>query len=100
MRTSTFDLVFLTVLIAGAAYFTVDAWVGPSGAASMSALQETIDGAEARNAALRAQRDALASRVESLRGPDVDVDLLDERLRATFGLGRADERLIIAPPAR
>lgn len=97
MRSSTFDLVWLTALVAGVVYFSVDGWVGRAGENGLSALEMQIGAERDRLGALEAERDALRLKTEGLSGADIDPDLLDETLRSVFGVGRADEKLILKP---
>lgn len=97
MRSSTFDFVLLTALVAGLAYFSVDALVGSDGVNKVEALEEELAQHESALAQLEGARQALATRVDRLSGSEVDPDLLDERLRAAYGVAREDDRLLLAP---
>lgn len=97
MKSSTLDLVLLTALAAGLAYFSVDALFGEDGVRHVDELRGTLKQHEQKLTALEAERAALASRVEALSGAEIDRDLLDERLRAVYGVARDDEVLLIRP---
>lgn len=98
MRSTTFDLTFVTLLGVLGVTFAVDGWFGTDGGAHLDDLRTEIAREEARIAALESERDRLDAMTRGLRGPEIDMDLLDERLRAAFGVGREDEALILAPP--
>ncbi len=97
MKSSTLDLVLLTALAAGLAYFSVDALFGEDGVRHVDELRGELSKREQTLTALEVNRAALASRVEALSGAEIDRDLLDERLRAVYGVGRDDEVLLQAP---
>lgn len=97
MRSSTFDLFWLTALVAGVVYFSVDGWASRTGDNGVAALQNQIRSEQARLVALEAERNALRLKAQNLTGPEIDADLLDETIRAVFGVGRADEQLIKTP---
>lgn len=99
MKSSTLDLVLLTALAAGLAYFSVDALFGEDGVRHVDELRAELHDRERKLTSLEAERAALASRVEALSGAEIDRDLLDERLRAVYGVGREDEVLLIPPPS-
>lgn len=100
MRSFTFDLALLTLLIGGVAYFLVDGLFGASGGGRIAALDAEIARLDADIMTLSMRRDALRRKVDGLSGDVVDADLFEETARATFGLGRADEMLILAPEGR
>ncbi|MEO1330324.1 MAG: hypothetical protein AAFW46_11730 [Pseudomonadota bacterium] len=115
MRSATLDLVFLTTLAAGLVYFSVDAWLGASGGsnraplrAEISEIQREIDDLTRRHEALEAKTQRLSglpASSEDASGdpnaptptPEIDPELLDERLRATLGVMAEDEVLLIEP---
>ena len=97
MRSTTIDLVFFTLLAAGLVYFSIDAWVGESGGVNIAPLERRIDRLENDIAEMSAAKEALATRNAGLKGSEIDQDLLDERLRAAFGVGDPDDALIIVP---
>ncbi len=99
MRSATLDLVFLTALFAGTVYFGVDAWLGASGDVNSAPLREEIRTIEADIIELEQRREALEDKVGRLTGSEIDAELLDERLRAAFGVIAEDERLILEPEA-
>lgn len=95
MRTGTVDLIFVTAMAAGMVYFTVGAMFGETGGARIDPLNHDIDGLEREIRDLTAERDALAHRNAALAGPEIDLDLLEERLRAAHGLADPRDALII-----
>lgn len=94
-RMTTLDLTLFAVFAAGLVYCAVDVVVGPSGRAQWSELRAEIRGVEGDIARLQTEKAALERKADALTGPEIDAELLDERLRAVFGVGRADERLLI-----
>lgn len=91
------DLFFFTLLAAGLVYFAVDAWLGPSGGIHIGPLQDEIGALEREVADLTEERDALAEKNAGLKGPVIDQDLLDERLRAVFGLVEENDAVLVTP---
>lgn len=96
-RSTTFDVIFHTALLAGLVYFSVDAW--SSGQRLWSGLRADIYEKKAEIAELEARAEAFEAKIARLTGPTVDRELLDERLRAAYGVARADE-VLLTPPAR
>ena len=94
MKSFTLDLVALTVLCCGLVY---------SAGRTLSDLAETADLEReiAQRAKIVAQledaRDSLADRVARMTGPEIDPELLDEQMRKTLGVGRANEVLLLPP---
>lgn len=97
MRSSTFDLFWLTALVAGIVYFSVDGWVARTGDNGLAALKMQIESERGRLETLEDERDALQLKTQGLAGPEIDADLLDETVRSVFGVGRQDEQLILKP---
>jgi cell division protein FtsB len=64
-------------------------------------IQRGQDVAEAKQnlAAEGARRDALAHRVTLLRPDSLDLDLLDERVRAVLNLVKPDELVVLDKPS-
>jgi cell division protein FtsB len=97
MRTSTFDLFVFSLLGAGIAYFLVDGFFGSTGRTEIARLEAQIAIKTSEVDFLLQQRNAVQKKNDDLRGPVIDTDLLDERLRAAFGLGTAEEFILISP---
>ncbi|MEL6978718.1 MAG: septum formation initiator family protein [Pseudomonadota bacterium] len=95
IRSQTWDFLFVTLLLAGLAYLAVDAYFGARGFDEKTDLQARKAALESELKALEAQRAMLLRRTDALKGPEIDLDLLDEQLRAKLGVGRADEQLLI-----
>ena len=100
MRSTTIDVLLLTGLLAGLVYFLVDAFIGGSSAGWRQAeLVREIEAKQAELVRLEEMRDTLEDRTQRLRGPVIDLELLDERLRAVFGIGHRRDVVLIAPEA-
>lgn len=97
MRSTTLNLVLLTLLAAGVVYASIDAWLGPSGGMHRGALRAEIRELKREIADLRGESARLEAKTVRLSGQVVDRELLDERLRAVFGVAHADEMLLIEP---
>lgn len=109
MKSTPWDLLFVTCMLAGLVYCAVDLAVGGSGLGRQAALRGEARALEVEIAALSAERDLLAERARRLIGHRldpatrarapiaIDLDLLDERIRDRFGVARADEVLLIPP---
>lgn len=95
IRSQTWDFAFVTLLLAGLAYLAVDAYFGARGYDEKSDLELRRSALQAELDALETERDLLRRRTNALKGPEIDLDLLDEQLRAKLGVGREDERLLI-----
>ena len=98
MRATTLDVALNTVMLASLVYFAVDAWLGPSGASHWPALRSEISVKKAEVERLERRAAALEAKIQRLTGPNVDRELLDERLRAAYGLGRRDDALLAPLP--
>ena len=96
-RSLTWDFVFVTVLVAGLAFLAVDVFFGDVGVDEKSGLRAERRALQAEIRELEAERDRLEARTRALIGPEVDRDLLDEQLRAKFGVGREDDALLVPP---
>ena len=94
-RSTTLDLFFLTSLAAGLVAFAVDAYFGENGRLKMPALEADISAIKAEVAALEAEKTALSAKAAALRGPEIDPELLDERLRAVIGVADPRDVLIV-----
>ncbi|MDP6475338.1 MAG: septum formation initiator family protein [Alphaproteobacteria bacterium] len=60
---------------------------------------QEVAAAERNLAAERQQRDALAHRVAMLRPESLDLDLLDERVRAVLNLVKPNEIILMETPS-
>lgn len=95
IRTQTWDFTFVTLLLAGLAFLAVDAYFGARGYDEQSDLERRRAALQAEVDSLEAQRARLERRTSALKGPEIDLDLLDEQMRARLGVGREDEMLLI-----
>lgn len=80
-------------------YFAYHLVQGERGLLAWMRLSQQIRQARATLVELRAEQEPKAHRVTLLRN-QIDRDLLDERARATFNLGGANEIVIFNPPSR
>ncbi|MBX2857007.1 MAG: septum formation initiator family protein [Rhodobacteraceae bacterium] len=94
-RSTTLDLFFLTSLAAGLVAFAVDAYFGENGRLKMPALEADISLLQGEVAALETEKAALAAKAAALRGPEIDAELLEERLRAVHGVAHPRDVLIV-----
>jgi cell division protein FtsB len=80
-------------------YFAYHLVQGERGLLAWMRLSQEIHQGRATLDAIRAEEEPKARRVAEFRDR-LDPDLLDERARATFNLGGADEVVIFNPAAR
>ena len=85
------------LLLASAAYFAFHAALGPHGWFALQSAERRIVGLRNQAAVLTEQEAAMRANVARLRPETLDLDLLDERMRATLGYLRRDEA-ILSPP--
>jgi cell division protein FtsB len=86
--------VFAASVVAYFAFYTVE---GERGLIALTRLQAQEAQAEAKFAAVKADRDALQAKVVSLRPESLDKDRLDERTRALLNDSQPDELIINLP---
>lgn len=79
------------------AYFGHHALFDDHGLRRLLGLNEELADRQALLDAEIAKRSALEAKVNALRSPRIDPDLLDERARETLGLARPDEIIIFKP---
>ncbi|WP_245182878.1 FtsB family cell division protein [Haematospirillum jordaniae] len=78
-------------------YFAFHAIQGDRGLFSWWQIRQEIVRAESALQALQAKRADLENRVSLLRPEGIDPDLLEERARVMFNMGRPGEKVIILP---
>jgi cell division protein FtsB len=76
------------------AYLAFEAVQGERGILQLLEAEEKERELHAELIRLQAERQTIENRVTRLSGPDLDLDLLDERARAVLTLGRRDELVI------
>jgi len=86
-----FDAALAIVTFVALVNFLHYAIQGDHGLFALVELQRDRTALAQEVAALRLEREELATRIEGLQGPSLDLDLLDERARAVLGLMRDDE---------
>jgi cell division protein FtsB len=77
------------------AYFGYYAVQGDRGLLAYLRLAQEIRKAEITRDLLRSERETIERRVKLLRPDSIDPDMLDERVRATLGLSRPDEVVVL-----
>ena len=93
-RTAIGDVVYLTIMCGAAMYFTFASVQGDHGLFRRVQI-------EAEEAALAAERDALAAEIELLENKTrrlsdeyLDLELLDQQARSVLGMVRPDEMVL------
>ena len=81
-------------LMCGAAYFGWSSLQGEYGLIAQQRLEQQIPDLTRDEQALLAERDRLTRLTEGLSGELIDMDLLDQKLRETFGYLRPDEAVL------
>ena len=89
------DRCLLAALLFLLAYFGYHTVSGSRGLLAVIELRREIAATEAELDRLVGERAALERRVERLRPESLDLDLLDERVRATLGLIHDDEVIVL-----
>ena len=81
-------------------YFAFHAVFGDRGVLAYADLSEQVRDAQIRLAEAQSQREALQSDVHLLQRGSLDLNLLEERVRAVLNYVDEDDMLIQDPPAR
>lgn len=81
-------------------YFAFHAVFGDRGVLAYADLSEQVRDAQIRLAEAQSQREALQSDVHLLQRGSLDLNLLEERVRAVLNYVDEDDMLIQNPPAR
>ena len=89
------DQCLLAVLLFLLVYFSYHAVSGSRGLLALLELRREIAATEAELDRVAAERAALERRVERMRPESLDLELLDERARATLGLIHEDEVIVL-----
>jgi cell division protein FtsB len=79
-------------------YFVYHTVQGEHGLLARNRIAAELAAAEARLAALRAEREALEHRVDLLSPEHLDLDLLEERARVMLNFAHPDDVVIMLPP--
>lgn len=93
-----FDLVITGVSAALLGYFAWHGFEGPRGFPYRDRLITDASRLDGELAAIQQQRETLESKVSQLRPQSVDPELLDEMARATLGMSRPGELVVLRPP--
>jgi len=81
-------------------YFAFHAVFGDRGVLAYADLSEQVRDAQVKLADVRSRREALQSDVRLLQRESLDLDLLEERVRAVLNYVDEDDMLIQEKPAR
>jgi cell division protein FtsB len=87
-----------SVFLAITAYFGWNATQGDRGLKAYAARMDLLHQVVAEEAAVKAERDALETRVAGLRAKHLDPDTLDERARAMLNVAQPDDVIIKLGP--
>ena len=87
-----------SVFLAITAYFGWNATQGDRGLKAYAQRMDLLHQVVAEEAAARAERDALETRVAGLRAKHLDPDTLDERARAMLNVAQPDDVIIKLGP--
>lgn len=87
------DGLIASLFIIGIGYFAYHAINGQRGLSAMFSLTDQIEKAKAELDEVRSERLYLEHRVSLLRPDSLDLDLLDERARATLGYAGEGEEV-------
>ncbi len=75
-------------------YFALPSIVGERGVIAGARIEAQLSASQSELARLQEQRMALEARTRLLRPDNLDLDMLDERARATLGITRPNEYVI------
>lgn len=78
-------------------YFSYHAVQGDRGFLAFGRLTQEVQEAKHTLAMLQAERRQIEQRTARLRGDSLDLDLLEERVRASFNHAYSDELIIFLP---
>lgn len=98
MGARKFDLIITGVSAALLGYFAWHGYEGPRGFPYRDRLTAEAGRLGDELTAIRAQRETLELRVSHLRPQSIDPDLLDEMARATLGMTRPGELVVLRQP--
>lgn len=83
------------VCIAIVGYFVMHGVMGERGFIALSQLEYQVSAAKADLQHVQAERQKLEARTKLLRPDGLDLDMLDERARATLGYTKPNEYVIL-----
>jgi cell division protein FtsB len=98
MGTRKFDLIVTGVSAALLAYFAWHGYEGPRGFPYRDRLVSEAGRLGDSLTTIRARRESLELRVSHLRPQSIDPDLLDEMARATLGMTRPGDLVVLRQP--
>lgn len=79
-------------------YFVYVTVQGDRGILAMLRLQRNLSAVEGDLASIRAERQALETRVQHMRPGSIDPDLLDEQSRIQLNLAKPDDIVVLTAP--
>jgi len=94
-RRFAFLAAFHVTMWSATGYFLISAQTGDRGLAAKQEAREKTDAISREIATLKAERTAWERKVAQLSGPEIDRDLLDERLRAMLGVAHKNDVVIL-----
>jgi cell division protein FtsB len=94
LKRKTKPLVFPLIFLSITAYFGWNATQGDRGLVAFAQRKLLLQKVQDDQAAAKAERDALDTRVSGLRSENLNTDTLDERARAMLNLARPNEVII------
>ena len=94
LKRRTKPLVFPLIFLSITAYFGWNATQGARGLVAFAQRKLLLQKVQDDQAAAKAERDALETRVAGLRSENLDTDTLDERSRAMLNLSLPNEVII------
>ncbi len=97
LRRRSRQVVFPVVGACVLAYFSYHTVQGDRGLLAFARLSQEVERAEATLDELRTQRLTVERRAGLLRSNNLDLDLLDERVRGTFNLLHPDDLMVLTP---
>ena len=99
LRARAKQIIAPVIGIAAITYFGHHTIQGEHGILTWLQLSSQVEQAHTTLHSLETKRSQLANRVRLLHPDHLDLDMLDEQARRLLNLGRADEILILMPPA-
>jgi cell division protein FtsB len=85
----------ITICVGIVAYFIGHGILGERGFISLSQVEYQIAGAKADLAKIQKERKTLEARTKLLRPDGLDLDMLDERARATLGYTKPNDFVVL-----
>jgi cell division protein FtsB len=97
MRSRKFDTAVTIVCLSLLGYFGWHATQGPRGFSYTERLAGEAEARQRELGALVTEREKLDARVALMRPESIDPDMLDELARATLGVARPEDLIVLTP---